>query len=104
MFVKITFPYVFFVTAPYLLTQFIGNINNFNVIFYMTGGGPASLNYFQAGETDLLITWLYDLTVTFSDYNVASVIGIMVFVICAGFSLIAYNLTASAKKEEDYQV
>ncbi len=103
MFIKITFPYVFFVTAPYLLTQFIGNINNFNVIFYMTGGGPASLNYFQAGETDLLITWLYDLTVTFSDYNIASVIGIMVFVICAGFSLIAYNLTASAKREEDYQ-
>lgn len=103
MFVKITFPYVFFVTAPYLLTQFIGNINNFNVIYYMTGGGPASLNYFQAGETDLLITWLYDLTVTFSDYNVASVIGIMVFLICAGFSLVAYNLTSSAKREEDYQ-
>ena len=28
-----------FVTGPYLLTQFIGNINNFNVIFLLTGGG-----------------------------------------------------------------
>lgn len=103
MFVKITLPYVLFVTSPYLITQFIGNINNFNVIFYLTGGGPYSLNYFQSGETDLLITWLYDLTVTYNDYSLASVIGIIVFLICAVFSLISYNLTASVKKEEDYQ-
>jgi arabinogalactan oligomer/maltooligosaccharide transport system permease protein len=50
-----------------------------------------------------LITWLYDLTVTYNDYSLASVIGIIVFLICAVFSLISYNLTASVKKEEDYQ-
>ena len=38
-FFKITLPYMLFVTGPYLLTQFIGNINNFNVIFLLTGGG-----------------------------------------------------------------
>ncbi|HEY8390355.1 MAG TPA: sugar ABC transporter permease [Clostridia bacterium] len=103
MFVKITFPYVFFVTAPYLLTQFVGNINNFNVIYYLTAGGPKSLNYFFAGETDLLITWLYSLTSDKSNYKTASVIGIMVFLICSVFSLIAYNLTSSTKREEDYQ-
>nr|MCR5564991.1 sugar ABC transporter permease [Gammaproteobacteria bacterium] len=40
MFKKITLPYIMFVTGPYLITQFIGNINNFNVIYLLTGGGP----------------------------------------------------------------
>lgn len=30
-FTKITLPYILFVTGPYLITQFIGNINNFNL-------------------------------------------------------------------------
>ena len=30
---KITLPYMLFVTTPYLITSFTGNINNFNVIF-----------------------------------------------------------------------
>ena len=39
-FFKITLPYMLFVTGPYLLTSFIGNINNFNVIYLLSGGGP----------------------------------------------------------------
>lgn len=35
-FFKITLPYMLFVTTPYLITQFIGNINNFNVIYLLT--------------------------------------------------------------------
>ena len=56
MFVKITLPYMLFVTGPYLLNQFIGNLNNFNVIFLLTGGGPSNMDYLYAGDTDLLIT------------------------------------------------
>ena len=72
MFRHITFPYVLFVTTPYLITQFIGNINNFNVIYFLTGGGPSTLEYYQAGKTDLLVTWLYKLTVNSKDYCYAS--------------------------------
>ena len=43
-----------FVTTPYLITQFIGNMNNFNVIYLLSAGGPLSLDYYQAGKTDLL--------------------------------------------------
>ena len=101
-FTKITLPYLMFVMGPYLITQFINNINNFNVIYFLTAGDPKSLNYFQAGETDLLVTWLYKLTVNYQDYNLASTIGILVFVVCAVFSLITFNLTASSKKEETF--
>jgi arabinogalactan oligomer/maltooligosaccharide transport system permease protein len=92
-----------FVTGPYLITQYIGNVNNFNVIYLLTGGGPASSDLLYAGRTDLLVTWLYKLTVDQQNYALASTIGIIVFVISAGLSLIAFNLTASAKKEEDFQ-
>ncbi len=99
---RITLPYVFFVTAPYLITQFIGNINNFNIIYFLTRGGPATLDYYQAGKTDLLVTWLYKLTVNSKDYSYASTIGILVFIISAVFSLIAYRRTASYKNEEEF--
>ncbi|MGB9666123.1 MAG: carbohydrate ABC transporter permease [Candidatus Cryosericum sp.] len=103
MYTKIILPYVLFVTAPYLITQFIGNINNFNVIYLLTGGGPSSLNYYQAGKTDLLVTWLYKLTVNTRDYSYASAIGICVFIISAVLSLFAYRNTKSYKEEETFQ-
>ncbi len=104
IFAKITMPYVIFVTTPYLITQFIGNINNFNVIYFLTGGGPASLEYYQAGKTDLLVTWLYKLTTgTMKDYSYASTIGILVFLLSATFSLITYRSTSAYKREEDFQ-
>ncbi len=102
-FIKITMPYVFFVTAPYLITQFIGNINNFNVIYFLTKGEPLASDYYFAGKTDLLVTWLYKLTVNYKDYSRASVIGIAVFVISIIISLVTFNLTASSKNEEDFQ-
>ena len=105
-FFKITLPYMLFVTGPYLLTQFIGNINNFNVIFLLTGGGPTSPSLAApAGKTDLLITWLYDLTVSgnYQDYKTGSVIGILVFIVCSIFSLAVYSNTGSVKNEEEFQ-
>ncbi|MDE7394553.1 MAG: sugar ABC transporter permease [Clostridiales bacterium] len=101
-YMKITLPYMLHVTTPYLITQFIGNLNNFNVIFLLTGGNPSSLDMQFAGKTDLLITWLYKLTVSESQYGIASVIGIVTFVIVAVFSLILYNRSKSVKNEEDF--
>lgn len=103
-FFKITLPYMLFVTTPYLIQTFIGNINNFNVIFLLTGGAPATDAYYRgtAGKTDLLITWLYKLTVDNKDYNIGSVIGILVFIILATTSLITYRSTGSYKNEEGF--
>jgi len=100
---SITLPYMLIVTAPYLITQFIGNINNFNAIYFLTGGNPAMPEYYKAGATDLLVTWLYKLTVTHGDYNLASVIGILTFIVSAIIALVTFNITASAKKEETFR-
>ena len=103
IFRKITLPYMLFVMTPNLITAFTGNINNFNVIFLLSGGGPDSLDYYYAGKTDLLVTWLYRLTITQKDYNLGAVIGILVFVILAVLSLITYRRTGSYKDEGAFQ-
>ena len=105
---KITLPYMLFITGPYLLTSFTGNMNNFNVIYLLTGGAPtnpaASGAAGSVGYTDLLITWLFKITTgAESQYYLASVVGIMVFVVVALISLIVYNVLPSIKNEEDYQ-
>ncbi len=105
-FMKITLPYMLFVTGPYLITQFIGNINNFNVIYLLSGGGPGDNLLYTNGAkgTDLLITWLYKLSLGIDrDYKLASVIGIVVFVISATFSLIVYNRSSAVKGEDNFQ-
>lgn len=98
VFKSITFPQILHIMTPNLIQQFIGNINNFNVIYLLTGGGPTNSQYYQAGTTDLLVTWLYKLTVTAADYNLASVVGILIFAVSAIFSLLAYTRTASYKE------
>ena len=103
-FIKITFPYMLQVTTPYLITNFIGNINNFGVIYFLTGGGPNTLEYYKgAGKTDLLVTWLYKLTNESNDYNLAATIGILIFIISAVFSMITYARAGISKNEEALQ-
>lgn len=97
-FVNITLPYMFFVMTPTLITSFTGNINNFNVIFLLSGGGPTYVGD-TAGQTDLLVTWLYKLTVDKQYFNVAAVIGIFTFLILAFVSLVTYRSSASYKDE-----
>ncbi len=101
IFFKITLPYMLFVTTPYLIASFVGNINNFNVIYLLSGGGPTRVGD-TAGQTDLLVTWLYKLTVDQQYYNLGAVIGIMTFVILTIVTLITYRNSSSYKNEEAF--
>ena len=108
IFFAVTMPYMLHVTTPYLITQFVGNINNFNVIWLLTGGGPVdNLHYgggSQAQSTDLLVTWLYRLTIDQNPKcNVASVIGIAIFVISATLSLVTFLKSSATKNEGEFQ-
>ncbi len=101
-FVNITFPYMIFVLTPYIITQFTGNINNFNIIYLLTRGEPLQIGN-TAGDTDLLVTWLYKLTVDQQKYNMGAVIGIFTFVVLAVVSLITYRSSGSYKDEEAFK-
>ena len=101
IFFKITLPYMLFVTTPYLIASFVGNINNFNVIYLLSGGGPTNVGD-TAGQTDLLVTWLYKLTVDKQYYNIGAVIGILTFVILTIVTLVTYRNSGSYKNEEAF--
>ncbi|MBN2982147.1 MULTISPECIES: carbohydrate ABC transporter permease [Cohnella] len=99
----ITMPFILFATTPVLIMQFAGNINNFNVIFLLTNGGPIKGDYQFAGATDLLVTWLYKLTLDNSKFNVASAIGIIIFLMIASFSIWNFRRSRSFKEEDMIQ-
>ena len=101
IFFKITLPYMLFVTTPYLISSFVGNINNFGVIYLLSGGGPTYVGD-TAGQTDLLVTWLYKLTVDQQYYNLGAVIGIMTFIILTIVTLVTYRNSGSYKNEEAF--
>lgn len=107
IFVKITMPYMLFVTGPSLITDFVKNINNFNVIYLLTQDvfvtSDQLLANSNAKEIDLLVTWLFRLTNEYYNYKMASVIGIIVFIICAAFTLVTFSRTIKGDKEEEFQ-
>lgn len=99
IFGKITLPYMLYITTPYLISTFTGNVNNFNIIYLLSGGDPVTDLASTAGSTDLLVTWLYKLTIDKQYYNVGAVIGILTFIILAVVSLLAYHNSKSYKEE-----
>jgi arabinogalactan oligomer / maltooligosaccharide transport system permease protein len=102
LFMKVTMPYMLFITTPLLVTGFIHNINNFNVIYLLTQGKPLGVGLVNAGGTDILITWLYQLTRSYRLYNLSAAIGIIIFIISASISLSIYRRTASYQREGEF--
>lgn len=101
-FIKITLPYVLFATTPVLITQFISNFNNFG-IFYFLRGGLYLDGYFLASDTDLLINWLYNMSIDNNYYSIGAAISIVIFIITSIISLTVYILSPSYKQEDTYQ-
>lgn len=107
IFMKITMPYILFIQGPALITDFVKNINNFNVIYLLTQDvfitKDQLLANSNAKEVDLLVTWLFRLTNEYYNYKMASVIGIIVFIICAVFTIISFSKLIKGDREEAYR-
>jgi arabinogalactan oligomer/maltooligosaccharide transport system permease protein len=97
---KITLPMIMFTTAPLLIMSFAGNFNNFNMIYLMTEGGPANPAYQYAGSTDILISWIYKMTLDHRQYAMASVVSILVFLVIATLSIWNFRKTKAFKEED----
>ncbi len=100
----ITLPLVLVATSPLLIMTFAQNFNNFGMIYFVTGGGPADGRFERAyaGQTDILISWIYKLTTdqTIRWYSMASVFSILIFLVIGTVS--AWNfMRTRAFKEDD---
>jgi len=97
MFKYITFPHLMFATAPLLIMQYAGNFNNFNIIYLFNQGGPAVQGQ-NAGGTDILISWVYDLTFESNQFGMAAAISLILGLIVALFAFFQFRKTSSFKE------
>jgi arabinogalactan oligomer / maltooligosaccharide transport system permease protein len=98
-FSKITLPLVLFATAPIMITQYTFNFNNFNVIFLFNNGGPAVPGQ-TAWGTDILISWIYRLTMTSAQYGKAAAITMILSFIIIAVALWQFKRTKSFQEED----
>ncbi len=107
VFRHVTLPYLLHITAPSLVSGMVANINNFNVIWLLTRDVYVTTDQTMAAagatEVDLLVTWLYRLTQDQSNYKMASVIGILVFLVCSAVTLLAFGRMTQEGKEAAFQ-
>jgi arabinogalactan oligomer/maltooligosaccharide transport system permease protein len=97
VFRTITLPLLLVSTAPLLIGSFAFNFNNFVLIFMLTNGGPPVPNAaVPLGETDILITFTFDLAVNAgrgNQFALGSAIVVMIFVIVAVISAVSFRFT-----------
>lgn len=101
-FQKLTMPFMLFATTPVLLSQFIGNFNNFGIFYFLRGGLYVD-GYFLASDTDLLINWLYNLSIDNNYYCIGAAISLVIFLITSLISLIIYVQSPSYREEDTFQ-
>lgn len=99
-FKNITLPLLLFQTAPILILTFAYNFNNFGAIYLLTDGNPVNSSLKFAGDTDILVTWLYKLTLEHQQYGMAAVISIILFIFIASVSLYNFKRSKSFTEED----
>ncbi len=98
-FKNITLPLVLYATAPVLITQYTFNFNNFNIIYLFNGGGPAVSGQ-NAGGTDILISWIYRLTMTSAQYSKAATLTMLLSIIVITVAIWQFRRTKSFQEED----
>ena len=94
---SITLPFILSQMAPIIITQYTFNFNNFNIIYLFNAGGPAVPGS-TAGGTDILVSWIYKLTMRSSQYALAAALTIMLSVVVIGIALWQFKRTNSFKE------
>ena len=91
-FKHLTLPNLKSAIVPLSLLGFIWTFNMFNVIYLMTDGGP-NLRFGEPGETDILITYVYDVAFRDGAYGVAAAWSVVIFLMLVAFSWVYMKRT-----------
>ena len=102
-FKDLTLPFVVFATTPTLITSFINNFNNFGVFYFLRGDIVPSEGYTAANDTDLLINWLYRLSIDNNYYSIGAAVSLLIFLITSLISLIVYVRSPAYRKEGTFR-
>jgi arabinogalactan oligomer/maltooligosaccharide transport system permease protein len=89
---KITFPLLRSATLPLVISTFAYNLNNFGAVYLLTQGGPRTVGA-NAGATDILPTYTYNLALNLQRYGLACAYGVVIFFFVGGLSLVNMKLS-----------
>lgn len=97
---KITVPLVLFQTAPLLVGQYTFNFNNFSIIALFNNGGPFDPSKYGnlAGSSDLLISYIYKLTMENQYQAVGATITVVISIALMIIAYIGYRNTEVFKR------
>lgn len=98
VFARIKLPLLMKATAPLIVMNVSFNFNSFSNIYFLTNGGPSNPAYQIAGDTDILISWIYKLTLNQKMYSLAAVMNILIFIFVAVVSYWNFKRTTSFKE------
>ena len=93
VFAHIKLPLLMRAMSPLLVMNLAGNFNNFGAIYFLTSGGPTNPKLQFAGDTDILISWIYKLTLDQRMYSMAAVMNILIFIFIAAVSIWNFSRT-----------
>lgn len=97
----ITMPIVLFQTAPLLVGQYVFNFNNFSIIYLFNGGGPFEPSVYGnlAGTSDLLISYIYKLTIEKQYQGIGAAITVFVSIAVMFVTFLGYRNSKAFKEE-----
>lgn len=97
---KITVPLVLFQTAPLLVGQYTFNFNNFSIIALFNNGGPFDPSKYGnlAGSSDLLISYIFKLTMNSQYQAIGATITVIISVALMIIAYIGYKNTDAFKR------
>ncbi len=98
---RITIPLVLYQTAPLLINQYTFNFNNFSIIYLFNRGGPffPTLYGNLAGSSDLLISYIYKLTIENQYQGIGAAITIVISLVIMFVSFLGYRNTKAFKED-----
>jgi arabinogalactan oligomer/maltooligosaccharide transport system permease protein len=98
---RITVPIVLFQTAPLIVGQYTFNFNNFSIIYLFNSGGPFNPTKYGnlAGSTDLLISYIYKLTMENQYQSIGAAITIVISLGLMLFAFIGFKNSKAFKEE-----
>lgn len=97
---RITIPLVLFQIAPMLINQYTFNFNNFSIIYLFNQGGPFNPSIYGnlAGTSDILISYIYKLTMENQYQAIGAAITVFISIILIIISFIGYRNTQAFKE------
>jgi len=97
---RVTLPLLLVPLSPLLIASFAFNFNNFNIVRFVTNGGPYPVDNNLVGKTDLLITYTYRLAFEggSGQFGFAAALSTFIFAIVATISAIAFRRTRAQEE------